>query len=145
MNQSGISVSQSRLWRASVADLAHAAGLAGADREVEVLRAAFALMSAAPAGCVDWLPARRRFEGLLQAGAGMSAALTLVPAAAGFMLSRGPNRDVLASVILPGQPVDQLCDAATPALALVAALLLSLGENEEPIEALTLPRGSWLN
>jgi hypothetical protein len=145
VNQTAISVSQFRLWRKRLADLGRAAGAAQAVREVAVLRTAVALLTDAPAGCVDWLPGQPDFEAMLAVGTAASAALALLPQAAGFMLSRGLNGRVLASVILPGGRDDVVCEASSPALAMVAALCGALGGDARAPDALTLPPRHWLN
>lgn len=72
--------------------------------------------------------AEAKLEAMIGAGAHESAALALLPRGAGYMLSRGPNGDHLASVILPESDEEKTASGATAALALVAALMAELTE-----------------
>ena len=65
---------------------------------------------------------------MLATGAYESAALSLLPRSAGYMLSRGPSGEHLATVILPESEQERIAGGATAALALIAALMAELAE-----------------
>lgn len=66
------------------------------------------------------------FEAMIGVGAFESAAVALLGPESGYLLSRGPNGIHLASVFLPGRDAEVTVEAPTAALAVVAALALSL-------------------
>ena len=95
------------------------------------LRACHALLQAAPETVLPWvkaLLATDRFEALLKAGAAESAALALLGDCCGYMLSRGPMGEALATVILPGSSNECTANGDTLALAIAAALAQALSE-----------------
>ncbi len=65
-------------------------------------------------------------EAMIAVDAFESAALAMVGAANGYMLSRGGNGVALASVHLPGSRAQHACEGKTPALALLAAIATAL-------------------
>lgn len=77
------------------------------------------------------LPDSITFEALLTLRAYESAALALVSPQMGYILSRGGNGVAVASVALPLADQDTTACGATPALALLAALALSLGGEDQ--------------
>lgn len=116
-------------WFASLCELELACAGSFAGEEIRRLREACALLRQAPspdllAGVV--VPDANLFETLLHAGAADSAALSLIGADSGFMLSRGSEGRYLASVILPGRVEEASAGAETAALAIVGALALAL-------------------
>jgi hypothetical protein len=114
-----------RTWYARMADLAGVACDCAAEAEADVLRAAMALLAAAPPGQrarFATLPSRGQFEALLAAGAGESAALALLPPDAAYIVSRGGAGVNLASVMVDGDDEEVAAEAATAGLALLAAL-----------------------
>jgi hypothetical protein len=118
------------LWRLRLAELGQAAAVADGEAQAYVLRAAFSCLALMPPGLIAdgaRLPTRHRFEQLMIAKAWDSAALALVPPPLKFFVSRGERDLVLASVIFPGGEDDLVCEANTPAMALVLGLTLALG------------------
>ena len=114
-----------RSWNRLVAALAAAAAGAEAAEEARLLREALALLALAPANLATRfarLPRRAGLEAMLASGAGESAAIALLPADAGFIVSRGGNGVHLASVIFDGLDGEVAAEGATLGLALVAAL-----------------------
>ena len=116
-------------WRQGLADLARQASEADAEDQADFLRVARTLMAVAPDAeahrFVD-LPSRSGFEALLAVEAWESAALALVPEAAGYLFSRSGDGAAIASLVLPGCDEDITAEGDCPALALVAALAASL-------------------
>ncbi|MBU6269651.1 MAG: hypothetical protein KGN34_19050 [Sphingomonadales bacterium] len=112
-------------WSRRVALLAATACDVPADQEQTLLREALAILAMAPslhAPRFAALPDADRFEELLAIGACESAALALLPADAAFILSRGSQGIILASVMLDGEDEEVAAEAATSGLALLAAL-----------------------
>lgn len=117
-------------WADRLADLTGACSTAFARDEARYLRAFHALLRAAPsaeliAGLA--IPDAARFGALIVASACDSAALSLLGASCGYMLSRGNEGEHMASVILPGQIEECTASGDSLALALVAALATALG------------------
>lgn len=124
-----------RTWYAHMSALVGEACDATPAEEANVLRGAFQLLALAPNGQVarlGRLPSRQRFELLLDAGAGESAALALLPADAAYIVSRGGNGVNLASVMLDGDDDEVAAEASTAGLALLAAFAGAL-RNASPL------------
>jgi hypothetical protein len=66
------------------------------------------------------------FHAFLSAGAYDSAALSLLALGHSYMVSRGPSKGCLASVVMPGMEREVSAEGATSAMALVAASLAAL-------------------
>ena len=118
-------------WRMRLEELGLACQISEAAGQSDGVREAFdLLMLAPPVHCLHLLPqlAEAKLEAMLAAGAYESAALALLPKSAGYMLSRGPNGEHLASVFLPASEQEMTASGATAALALVAALMAELAE-----------------
>jgi len=97
--------------------------------EASRLREVYALLSEAPSPALLAginLPGVSRFEALLRARAYTSAAFSLLGDDAAMMLSRSSDGEHLASVILPGRTEEMTAGGESAALALAAALVLSL-------------------
>ena len=94
--------------------------------QATMLRQAYALMGNPPAAIgaliAPSLPLAH-FEALLGVGAYETAAIALLGTRIGYLVSRGPGGDCLASVVLPGMSEDLCVEAPTEALALLSALL----------------------
>lgn len=122
-------VSQTRSWlqhQYELAQLCNEAPEADASRH---LRALYALLRTSP--CPTWLeglavPDKTRFEAMLLAGCPTEAALSLLGRDCGFMHSRGSEGRHLASIILPGRMEEATASGESAALAIAAALSLSL-------------------
>lgn len=118
-------------WRARTMALGQGAAEGEWTEQGECLREAYALLTLAPRGLGAWLaalPAQATFDAMLAAGCWESAAAALLPQDAAWMVSRAPEGDCLASVLLPGDGEGDEASApgASPALALVAALTSAL-------------------
>ena len=85
------------------------------------LREAHALWRAVPVGERPTLPSSGRFETMLASGAYESAALALLGFRSAFMLSRGTSGVCIATLVAPGDCGEITAEAASPALALLAA------------------------
>jgi hypothetical protein len=112
--------------------LCNCAAASGRD-SAELLREAFALLSAPPSSIqplIGRLPDSRHFEALLALGAFESAALALLGDAVGYMLSSSANGASLASIILPGMTQDISAEGANGALALLTAFAAALLQGE---------------
>ncbi len=97
--------------------------------EMLVLRKVYSLMASAPDRCsalIDTLPLHNNFEAMLASGSPESAAVSLIPAHAGYMLSRGANGRCMGSVFMPGLQDEHTAEASTAALALLSAALSAL-------------------
>jgi hypothetical protein len=79
---------------------------------------------ALPNGVAPLAPAR--LETLLIADASETAAMAMIGFGAGYLLSRSGNGESLATIALPGVIGENSGRGATPALALIGALALSL-------------------
>ncbi|MDE2405833.1 MAG: hypothetical protein KGM17_14285 [Sphingomonadales bacterium] len=118
-----------RSWSRRLGLLAAVACEADPAQEPALLREALAVLTVAPslhAPRFAALPRDDRFERLLATGALESAALALLPADAAYILSRGTQGIVLASVVLDGEDQELAAEGATPGLALLAALAAAL-------------------
>jgi hypothetical protein len=108
-----------------LAELVQACPGATVDDEIRLLRqghSAIMKASASNPGLFEGIPGAARFEGMLVCGAPESAALSLVPRQAGFMLSRGPNGRHIGSVFMTECGEHRL-EGNTAALAIMAATL----------------------
>ena len=122
-------------WADALAAVSLACSDGSARDEPRLLRAFHALLIAAPnpgltAGIA--IPDAARFAALIATRACDAAALALLGADCGYMLSRGNHGEHLASIILPGQSAETTAIGDTLALALVAALAAALGEVRTP-------------
>lgn len=111
-------------WREAAADLAFTSAFATPDGGGEHVLALAALLGSHPASVlpVDASAVQR----LIEAGGDAAAALTLVEALVGFMLSRAPGGRHMATVVLAGQADEHHAEGASAALALVGALAAAL-------------------
>ena len=97
--------------------------------EASRLREVYALLSDAPSPALlagVALPEHSYFETLLRVGAYTSAAFALLGDDSAMMMSRSSDGNHLASVILPGRSEEMTAGGESAALALAAALVLSL-------------------
>lgn len=122
-------------WQEQVADLVALCASAFAKDEAQHLRAMRALLAAAPEprlvkGLVAVEPAR--LERLIACDAFDSAALALIGAETGYLLSRGPLGEHLASVVLPEATEEVTRCGDTVALALVGAIAAALTGDGAP-------------
>ena len=110
-------------------DLLHDAAASAPAEQVDRLQEAFCLyagMRPAPAGVS--VPDACNFGHLLASGAHESAALSLLGAQTGWLLSRSAAGTSMATVKLQGYSAESTVEAATPALALLCAQLACLVE-----------------
>lgn len=110
---------------AELIDILLACPSAGAGEETALLRKGYAAIREAAEFNSDGfggLPSAARFEAMLVCGAPESAAMSLVPAEAGFMLSRGGNGRHIGSVFVP-ECGEHIAEGNTAALAIMAAIL----------------------
>ena len=118
-----------RGWRQRMGEIALACAGSFAAEEGERLRELRELLVQAPSpGLVRGIsvPSAERLDELIAVGAGQSAALAMLGAECGYLLSRGAGGQHLASVILPGADEETSSSGDTLALALIAALALAL-------------------
>ncbi|NBC37535.1 hypothetical protein GTZ99_13350 [Novosphingobium sp. FSY-8] len=116
-------------WRLRMAELCRDCAGAEPAEEAAMLELAHALLLAAPggnSGLLDHLPPRAGYDRLIQVGAHDSAALSLMPELASYLISRAGDGGCLASVYLPGMDEELTSEADTPALALISALAAAL-------------------
>lgn len=113
-------------WSGLLRDLAEECMDCTAGEQRGLLRQAAQLLRRGPAGDDYGCLSPADFEAMIRIGAFESAAISLLGPESGYLLSRGPNGLHLASVFLPGRDVEVTAEAPTAALALVAALALSL-------------------
>ena len=116
-------------WEHDLAGMVTTCLDAGTADEMGVLRKVYSLMASAPDRCsalIGKLPLLHDFEAMLASGALESAAVSLIPAHAGYMLSRGANGRHMGSVFMPGLKDEHTAEASTAALALLAAALSAL-------------------
>jgi len=125
-------------WKADLRDLLHdcvdSAPAEQADRIREaqsLLRQGAELMGLPSRG----LPDIKVTEAMLSLEAHESAVLAIMGGESAFMLSRGPNGNCLASVVLPDGSEEMVAQASTVALALLAAYLSSLITDGEQVLA----------
>ncbi len=131
MEENDLILSSAQSWVLSMSEMALACSGAFACEEARHLRACHALLQSAPASVLPWvdaLPKLDRIEALLQAGAAESAALALLGDRCGYMLSRGPMGEALATIVLPGSTNECTANGDTLALAIAAALAQALSE-----------------
>ena len=131
-------------WRLRLEELGQACRISEAAGESDGVREAFDLLMLAPPGHQLLLSpklAEAKIDAMLAAGAFESAALSLLPQNAGYMLSHGPSGEHLASVILPESEREMTAGGATAALALIAALMAELAE----VYAVGAPASASLN
>ncbi len=132
MEESDLILSSAPSWPVRMSEMALACSGAFACEEGRHLRAFYALLLAAPQALMTWasaLPAADRIEALLRAGACESAALALLGDQCGYMFSRGPMGEALATIVLPGSNNECTANGDTLALAIAAALAQALSEN----------------
>lgn len=112
-------------WEAGLAELILACPLACSGDEAMLLRQGYtAILDASvfdPMLAED-LPGTAAFEAMLVCCAPESAALSLIPDRAGFMLSRGEGGVHIGSVFMP-ESGEHTAECSTAALALLAATL----------------------
>ena len=116
-------------WRQGLADLSRQAAVTDAEDQADILRVARTLMAVAPeseAHRFGDLPSRASFEALLAVEAWESAALALLPEAAGYLFSKSGDGIAIASLVLPDCTEDVSAEADSPALAVVSALAAAL-------------------
>lgn len=77
------------------------------------------------------LPDSADFLALVAVGGLESATLSLLPAAAGYMVSRGPSGATIASVILPGVSMESTAEGDGVTLALLGALFAAILSSTE--------------
>ncbi len=118
-----------RSWFDALGEIALACASAFAEDEAELLRRFHGMIDHAPSvAFLDGIaePDPVLFETLVSLGAGAGAALSLIGEDAGYMLSRGGDRQYLASIMLPGRYEEATAGADTAALAIVGALAIAL-------------------
>lgn len=118
-------------WLRQLGELALACAGSFPGEEVHRLRDMRRLLAAAPTPamlCGLAVPGAERLDQLIAAEASAAAALELLGADWGYLLSRGASGQHLASVILPGAAEEISASGDTLALALVGALGLALVE-----------------
>lgn len=127
---------RSSTWSAEFAELAYACAAADAGQAGALLAAAGRLLGGEPDG----------LDALLAAGGADAAALRLVEARAGYMLSRGIGGSHVATVVLDGHSGETSAEGASAALALLGALAAALaGLGSDPaLGALRPAPGSGL-
>lgn len=123
MNRSG-SLADVR-WGTDLAKVLLACPTATAADEIVLLRNGYAAIADAATlnpDILGGLPSSAGFEALLACGAAESAAIALVPAHAGYMLSRGGNGRHIGSVFIAGCG-EHTVEGNTAALSIMAAML----------------------
>lgn len=124
MQEALIPLMSNRVWYARIGTLVRDLCDAEAVEEPRLLRQAIGLFLMAPAGQkarFAKLPTVHQLEALIAVGAGESAALSLLPDNAAYIVSRGGNGVHLASVLLDGVDEEVAAEAATAGLAVLAA------------------------
>lgn len=112
-------------WETGLAELILACPLACSRDEASLLRQGYtAILDASVFDpmLVEDLPGTAAFEAMLVCCAPESAALSLIPSRAGFMLSRGEGGIHIASIFMP-ECGEHTAECGTAALALLAATL----------------------
>lgn len=120
-------------WRMRLGELGAACCISEPAGQADGIREAFHLMMLAPPALLARLgltSGEESIEAMLAVGAFESAALALLPQGAGYMLSHGANGEHLASVFLAQSQVEMTAHGATGALALIAALMAELSQNQ---------------
>lgn len=116
-------------WAMAVEGVAIATYAAKQSDEARLLMTLNALLCAAP--CRDLVTgldpvSNESMSAQLGAGAGAAAALGMLGAKSGYMLSRGANGLHIASVILPESHEDASASGASVGIALVGAIALAI-------------------
>lgn len=120
-------------WRMRLGELGAACCISEPAGEADRIREAFDLLMLAPSGLLARLShtaSEKSIKAMLAAGAFESAALTLLPQGAGYMLSRGASGEHLASIFLAHSECEMTANGSTAALALVAALTTELSHGQ---------------
>jgi hypothetical protein len=116
-------------WSAEFAELAYACAAADAGQAGALIAAACRLLGCDGAG-----------NDALVAGGADAAALRLVEARAGYMLSHGIGGSHVATVVLAGQNAETSAEGASAALALLGALAAALaGLGSDPARGALRP------
>jgi hypothetical protein len=138
-------------WHAKLAEfLDDCVGSTQAEQGARLLEAQdlFASHGTSRAG-FDNPEARGALNELIDAGAAVDAALAMIGSATRFMLSRGGSGTCLATMILSEGAEEVMGEAATPALALLAAyagaLLTQAGRDPASASARNAPAGARLH
>jgi hypothetical protein len=112
-------------WETGLSELILACPLACSAEETALLRQGYAAILEAsifdPVLAED-IPGSAAFEAMLVCCAPESAALALIPSAAGYMLSRGEGGVHIGSIFMP-ECGEHTAECSTAALALLAATL----------------------
>lgn len=112
-------------WEAGLTELMLACPMACAGDEPELLRQGYAAIidaSVFDPALAEGLPCTAKFEAMLVCGAPESAAMTLIPHRAGFMLSRGEGGNHICSIFML-ECGEHTAECGTAAMALLAATL----------------------
>lgn len=119
-------------WLGPFEDLALTASVAPAENERACIETLLKLL-ASEQSCARSIgyrePDPRRLFALLDADAGESAALLMIPTGAGLMMSRGGNDRHVASILLPMSTEESTSAGRTFALAAVSAYALAIVES----------------
>jgi len=122
-------------WRRQLAELALACAGSCQAEEMQRVGDLWRLMVRAPDRAAIrglQLPDAARLKLLMETGAGETAALALIGADCGYLLSRGGTGQFLASIALPGAADETSASGDSLALAVVGAVALALVEADEP-------------
>ncbi|KTR82591.1 hypothetical protein NS277_13285 [Novosphingobium barchaimii] len=119
-----------KAWRGAMDELALVASASGVAATKDRLSELVILLMLAPEphmllGVNAIAPDRLR--ALVDVEAFDTALMAMLSSPVGFLLSRGQDGESLATIALPGALQEQSASGASPALALIAALALSLG------------------
>lgn len=119
-----------KVWRGALDELALVASASGVAATKDRLSELVILLMLAPEphmllGVNAIAPDRLR--ALVDIEAFDTALMAMLGSPLGFLLSRGQDGESLATIALPGALQEQSASGASPALALIAALALSLG------------------
>lgn len=141
---------ENHAWRARAGELALACAGAFPAEEVARLRDMAALLREGPGALAGLIaPDPARLDALIAADAVLAGVVALFDrSGAGYLLSRGPAGQHLASVILPGAQEEQSAGGDTAGLALLGALALALAEPAPfpaPLRGAPLAQGARLN
>ena len=127
-------------WTAGLRDLLVDCDASDHRDQAACLRDAWKLIQKAPVICSQpsgsW-PTATLLEAMIEVAAFESAALAMLPEGTGYMLSRAASGMSIASIVLAESAEDVTSTAATPALAILAALSLALLGNAELAEIQT--------
>lgn len=124
-------------WFQLIEDLALMASAVPAAQQQAYLESLLRLLAMAPMqaerlGYVQ--PDAKRLFAFIETGAWESAALSLLPADAGFMASRGPDQNHVVSVVLRGADQESTSSGSTLGLAIVSAFALAIADRTPAIE-----------